>query len=164
MSVRLEFLWLATKSILPKPGGLCLEPEAIFPFSASQKKEHRRLRQVLLDREKCHGSERETKNKAKSKMPQRRQKLESWSSMSNIDKTGRMHVESEGGRLSHGGECVCLTGLKGPGQVGQTVLNEVITFFKQEDTAFLMLLENTWLSRKSRVLLSQRSPSWLLGA
>ena len=43
----------------------------------------------------------------------------------------------------HGGECVSLTGLKGLGQFGQTVLNEVITF-NQEDMAVSRFLENTW--------------------
>ena len=44
---------------------------------------------------------------------------------------------------SHAGECVYLTDLKGLWQVGQTVLNEVITF-KQEDMAIPRFLENTW--------------------
>ena len=43
----------------------------------------------------------------------------------------------------HGGECVCLTGLKGLGQAAQTVLNEVITF-KQEDMTVSRFLENIW--------------------
>ena len=72
-----------------------------------------------------------------------------------------MHVKSRRGRPSHGGECVCLTGLKGLEQVEQTVLNEVITFFKEEDTAFLKLLENTGLLRKTVVLCCQHSSSWL---
>ena len=44
---------------------------------------------------------------------------------------------------SHGGECVCLTGLKALEQVRQMVLNEVITF-KQEDMAVSRFLENIW--------------------
>lgn len=87
---RLEFLLLATKSILPKPGGLCLKPETIFLFSAAQKVALHKARQALHDREKCNGSDRKTKHKTTSKMPQGDR---SWNhgvkgSVSNIDKTG----------------------------------------------------------------------------
>lgn len=75
----MEFLLLATKSILPKLAGLCLEPENAFLFSASQKMEPQRARQALFDGEDRTVSDRETKNRPKSKRPQERQKQESWS-------------------------------------------------------------------------------------
>lgn len=59
-----------------------------------------------------------------------------------------MQVKSTRGRTSHGGECVCLTGLKGLGQGGLMVWNEVITFFKHQDMTLSMFLENTWLLRQ----------------
>lgn len=69
---------------------MCLEPENTFLFSASQKMEPHRARQALSDGENCTVSERETKNRARSKMPQKSQKLNHGvkGPMSSIDKIG----------------------------------------------------------------------------
>lgn len=71
-------------------------------------------------------------------------------SMSGIDKVGENSCQEQMKKTTSWW-WVCLSdGLSRPGAGCSDSLNEVITFFKQQDTAFPIFLENTWLSRQNR--------------